>query len=86
MRKHEIRSAIDALDYLTDCTLATVSDLAGKKSRSQYEFNRQKSIAQIALDNLVAYGGKPTGRAADVLADFEGSVDAWAAQYDVRAS
>lgn len=82
MMKHQVRSAADALSYLTDCTLATVSDLAGKKSRSAHEFYRQKNIAQAGIDWMKAFGVPLESRAVDV--DAIGSVEEWAAQYDVR--
>ena len=50
MHKYEVRTPEQALVYLTDCTLATVADLAMKKSRSKSEFTRQISIAQTGVD------------------------------------
>lgn len=84
MRREHILSIADALDYLTDCTLATVSDLAMKKSRSQYEFKRQIDIAQTGVDQMRRFNLPPTGRAADVKAEFGGSVEKWAEQFDVK--
>jgi hypothetical protein len=74
-----------ALAYITDCTLATVCDLAMKKARAQYEFDRQKSIAQKAINWMVEMNVDfSRTRAADVV--NAGSVDAWAEKYDVKKS
>lgn len=48
--KHLIRTPEQALVYLADCTLATVSGMAMLKSRKKNEFERQISIAQTAVD------------------------------------
>jgi hypothetical protein len=50
MHKNQVRDAGQALAYITDCTLATVCDLASKKSASKRELSRQISIAQTAID------------------------------------
>lgn len=49
MQKNRVRIPADALAYITDCTLATVCDMASKKRRPKYEFERQISIAQTAI-------------------------------------
>ena len=69
---------IAMVNYLIDCTLATVDDLAMKKSRSKSEFARQKAIAQCGIDWVIAKGEKPTGRAADVVNKHNGSVNDYA--------
>jgi hypothetical protein len=80
MRKDEIRNPGQALVYITDCNLATVCRLAGKKSRSKSEFERQKSIAQTAINWMQEMQiDFSNTRAADVVA--AGSVDAWAAKF-----
>lgn len=84
MNKGQIRSAADALDYLADCTLATVCKLAQKKSRSNAEFQRQIAIAQVALDCMRLYGITATGRAAKVNNECSGFVWIWAQQYDAK--
>lgn len=80
MQKHEVRDAGQALAYITDCTLATVCDLAAKKSRPKSEFERQKLIAQTAInwmrDMHIDFS---TTRAEDVMKI--GSVDAWAEKF-----
>jgi hypothetical protein len=82
MFKSDIRTPEQALAYLTDCTLATVSDLAMKKSRPKLEFERQKAMAQTSLDWMVSMKVETRGtRAEKVLREHGGSVDAWAATF-----
>ena len=52
MNKNNIRTAEDALAYYTDCTLATVCDMAMTKSRKVGEYQRQKNMAQGMCDLL----------------------------------
>lgn len=68
--------------YLVDCTLATVSDMAMKKSRPVHEYARQKSIAQYGIDKMIEMGIHPRGRASDIIMD-KMSVDEWAKEYEV---
>lgn len=81
MYKHDVSSPEQALAYITDCTLATVADMAMSKSRPKHEYARQKAIAQQAItwmDNMrIDYKGT---RAADV--QDAGSVDAWAKRFE----
>ena len=56
MNKHEVRDTGQALAYITNCALATVCDLAGKKSKSKSEYARQMSIAQTAINWGVQMG------------------------------
>lgn len=80
MQKYQVRTQADALAYITDCTLATVCDMAGKKSRPKYEFERQISIAQTAITWMQEMGVDfSTTRAKDVIA--AGSVQKWAEKY-----
>lgn len=83
MRRDRVSNAGDALVYVIDCTLATVCDLATKKSRSQYEFARQKSIAQNSIDWAVRFGLDLTGTRATQVLEY-GNVDKWANQFDVK--
>lgn len=84
MMKRDVRSTGDALAYLVDCTLATVCDLAGKKSRSNCELDRQIEIAQSGYDWMIQMGVKSeTTRADEVRRLFNGSVREWAKKYDV---
>jgi hypothetical protein len=83
MFRHQVRKPEQAWVYLIDCTLATVCSLASLKSRSQYEFKRQKSMAQTAIDWAVQFGvDLSSTRGAEVLR--AGSVEEWSKQYDVR--
>jgi hypothetical protein len=72
----------EALAYIVDCTLATVSQMAMRKKPPVGEFNRQISIAQTGVNWIremnVACG---TTRAHSVIASFDGSVEKWAQQY-----
>ncbi|HHP5493852.1 TPA: hypothetical protein ACSCYS_004259 [Aeromonas veronii] len=77
MSKERVRDTGGALAYLTDCTLATVCDLASKKSASKSELNRQISMAQTAIDWMDRFGVDYTGTRA-VAAKKLGSVSAWA--------
>lgn len=80
MQKHQVRNTGQALAYITDCTLATVCDMAMKKKRPKYEFERQMSIAQTAINWMVEMGiDVSTTRAEDVIA--AGSVEQWAVKY-----
>lgn len=80
MNKHEVRDPGRALAYITDCNLATVADMAMKKSRSKSEFERQILIAQTAVDWMVNMKIDFSGtRVVNVVS--VGSVEAWAAQY-----
>lgn len=80
MLKHRVRSFEEALAYITDCNLATVCSMAGKKNRPKHEFERQISIAQTGVDWLLEMGADvSTTQAADVI--FAGSVAKWAEQF-----
>lgn len=80
MHKSDVRTLAEALAYITDCTLATVSDMAGKKSRQKHEFERQIAIAQTAVAWMQMFGVDPsTTRVEDVIA--AGGVVEWARQF-----
>ena len=82
MQKCHIRNPKDALLYITDCNLATVSSMAMKKSRTKYEFERQISIAQVGVDNIRDFHINPAGtRVHDILVNGSGSVEDWVQQY-----
>ena len=79
INKHQIKTATDALAYITDCNLATVCSMAGKKSRSKSELERQINIAQLGVDALRSEASAELlsgTRIEDVL--VAGSVQAWA--------
>ena len=81
MMKCNVRTADDALVYLTDCTLATVCQMAMLKSRKKYEYERQKAIAETAIkwmDELsIDYSSTRAKRVKEC-----GGVDAWAKTYE----
>lgn len=78
--KHQVRTPADALVYVTDCTLATVYNMATKKTRSTGEFERQINIAQTAINWMLEMGVDFSGtRMVDVIK--AGDVATWAAKY-----
>lgn len=83
MRGNDVRTPEDALAYVTDCTLATVCDMAMKKSRGKHEYRRQKSIAQKAIDWMVDMNVDfKSTRAREVCESFGGSVEHWAKSFE----
>lgn len=79
MLKRDVRNEGQALAYLIDCTLATVCDMAAKKRRPKYEFERQVSIAQTGILWALEFGvDLSSTRAADVGRD---GVRQWAEQF-----
>lgn len=80
MSKYDVRDTGGALAYITDCTLATVCDLACKRSAPKSELSRQISIAQSAIDWMDQFGiDYSHTRAAEVKKI--GKVAAWADQF-----
>lgn len=76
MNFHDVKDPGSALAYITDCNLATVEAMAMKRTRAMIEFERQKAIAQKAIDWMVDMGVDfSTTRAADVVK--AGGIDAW---------
>lgn len=66
-----VKTPSEALVYMTECTLATCEDLAGKKSRSKTEYSRQIEIAQRGVDwiksmNITVTDGE---RVSDIIND-----------------
>jgi hypothetical protein len=82
MNRDRIDNEASALVYMTDCTLATVTSLAMKKSRPVHEYKRQISIAQTGIDWINSMGIGPFGRPKEVIHDFGSNVAAWAARYE----
>ncbi len=82
MFERDVRSPEQALSYLTDCTLATVSSMAMKKSRPKGEFKRQISIAQKGIYWMHEMGiDMTTTRADAVMKEAGGSVARWAERF-----
>lgn len=81
MQKHQVRTPEQALAYIIDCTLATVADLASRKSRKKSEFKRQIAIAQQGIDWMKAMGvDMSTTRAEDITREGV-TVGQWAERY-----
>ena len=83
MRKCDVRSPEEALAYITDCNLATISSLAMKKTRGKHEYERQISIAQCAYDWMIAMGVDINSTRAVDVERCNGSVSEWAKHFDV---
>lgn len=82
MQTHDVRTPDQALAYLVDCTLATVSDMAMKTRRPKFEFERQVGIAQTGIDWMRGMSVDFSGtRAQTIVSDFNGSVAKWANSY-----
>jgi hypothetical protein len=81
MFRHQVRDAANALAYLTDCTLATVAEMASKKSAPKGEFKRQTAMAQTAIDWMNRFGvDYGTTRAREVM-EGGGLVASWAEKF-----
>lgn len=79
------RNIYDALAYLTECTLATVTDLKMKKSASKSETARQIRIAQIGVDwcnsEKVNTDAIHASRVTEVTSKYNSRVESWAEQF-----
>lgn len=79
MNRNDIRTVQQALYYITECTLATVDHMNTIKSKSKSEFDRQVDIAQIAVNNIIAFA--PTEKTGcsrlDEVMEFGGDVSKW---------
>ncbi len=73
----QVQSELEALVYMTECTLATVGHMAMLKSRKKSEFDRQIGIAQKGIDWIKAFGGSSSGRVGVIVASGI-SVHDWA--------
>lgn len=78
-----VYSIAEAISYITDCTLATVSDLASKKVIAQGALHRQISIAGVAILCMAEFGidGSKT-RVDDVKK--HGNVEMWAETFKIQ--
>lgn len=56
-----------SLAYMTDCTLATVDDLAMRKRPPVRELRRQCSIAQEGVDAMRRFGLTPAGTRVEIV-------------------
>lgn len=85
LHEHNLQNTDECLLWLLDCTLATVEDLAMKKSAPKHEYSRQIGMAQTAL-NLLLREGKDVSmiRADQICKNFNRSVKDWAADIHSR--
>jgi len=84
MRECDVRTIAQALAYVTDCNLATVCNMASKKSRPKHEYDRQINIAQKAINWMREMGvDERSTRATDVCRDIDG-VRVWARKYEPK--
>lgn len=81
MNKHQVRDSGQALAYITDCTLATVTDLASLARPPKHELNRQIGIAQQAIDWMNTFKVDYSGTRAEDVKALGGKVEVWAAQF-----
>ena len=85
MMKNRVKNETEAFLYITECLLATVSDMAMKKSRKKHEYQRHIEIAQTAINWVRTFDMNPEkgSRVYDVLMFPVGGVQEWAKQYEV---
>lgn len=81
MFERDVRSPEQALAYITDCTLATVSSMAMLKSRKKGEFARQISIAQTSIDWMVMMNVDMSNTRAEDVMKAGGRVEDWVQPY-----
>ena len=72
----------DALIFMTEYTLITVTCLCTKKSATEYETSRQIAIAQMGIDSIIkekiAFELLRPLRVIEVINQYNGSVESWA--------
>ena len=77
MSLNNIQTTEDALEFMIECTLATVDDLSMKKKPPVGEYSRQIRIAQRGLDHLPD-SRSCSGRTHNVIHVFGRSVSRYA--------
>jgi hypothetical protein len=79
-----LHDAGEALAFMTECTLATVSDLASMSRPKKSELKRQISIAQTGIDwvKTITKPGRKIGcsRVSEII-DGDMSVETWAHKF-----
>ena len=82
--KERVHDEKSALLYAANCQLATVSDLAMKKSRGKWDYERQIKLAQNLVDWIHEFKIEVDkgNRVADIMALPSRSVKEWAEQYE----
>ena len=88
MTQNTLHDEQDALAYMVECTLATVSHMAGLSRPQKSELSRQIAIAQTGIDWVKTFV-KPgmsigNGRVQEVI-DSQISVEEWAARRRAEA-
>ena len=81
LTKERVNGYASALEYMTECTLATVVDMAMSSRPKVGEFHRQINIAQNGIAWLAEYGRSERDtcqRVSDVLNNYQGNVKKWA--------
>lgn len=81
----DVRDTGQALAYITDCTLATVTDLASRTRPPKNELKRQINIAQKAIDWMDAFGVDYSKTRAAEVKVIGGTVEKWASKFQQRA-
>jgi hypothetical protein len=80
---HNFKTIEQAFAYIVDCNLATVSDMAMKKSRPKFEYLRRISIAQKMCDAMVDFEIPYQGtRAEKIIGKM--TVSEWASKYEPK--
>ena len=84
--KDTVHSLEDAFLYLASCQLATVEEIAMKKSRPKGEYQRQTAIAQNYIDWIKDFKIEPDqgNRVADVLNTTSQSVADYVKKYEPK--
>lgn len=82
--EHTVHDQNDALLYMANCQLATVAEMALKKTRAKHEYGRQTDIAQLLVNWIQEFHIEVDSgnRVADVLALPSKSVKEWASKYE----
>ena len=78
MSNRDVKTPEQALAYMTECTLATVVDMALANSRPKDQFQRQISIAQKGIFWMGQMNIDMSSRAERVMKEAGGSVALWA--------
>jgi len=79
-----IRTAQQALVYMTECTLATVEYMASLKKKNMSEYRRQVSLAQKGVDMVIAFRCEPGGRVDEVIDKYVCKVADWTRAIDPK--
>ena len=84
MLRTSVKTEKDALLYLTECLLVTVSDMAMKKSRKKHEYERHIEIAQTAINWINDFNCniEIDSRIYEILSTESRSVKEWAKKYE----